>query len=86
MGKNMEEVKSVLAPPIGLEPEKNFAVLANAKRLQEIVDAVKRYSKAGKSVPIEWVNELERRINYSYTPTLRGADRRPAGAQSSTAI
>jgi hypothetical protein len=48
-------------PPLGLMPEQAFIALAAQQRVQQIIDAMKRYSEAGKSVPMAWIEELERR-------------------------
>ena len=40
-------------PPLGLKPK----WLHNEQRMEEIREAIIRYSKKGKSIPSEWVNE-----------------------------
>ena len=49
-------------PPIGLMPEKIYEELSNTRRIEDILEAMKRYACAGKPIPIEWVRELEKRI------------------------
>ena len=41
-------------PPIGLKPR----WLHETNRIQDIIDAIKRYSEAKEPIPIEWVDEL----------------------------
>lgn len=48
-------------PPLGLMPEHAFIALASQQRLQQIIDAMKRYSEAGMTIPLEWIEELDRR-------------------------
>lgn len=48
-------------PPIGLRPEKFHEETQNYERILEILDAMARYSEAGKSSPEEWVSELSKR-------------------------
>ncbi|AAK79868.1 hypothetical protein BJV85_002090 [Clostridium acetobutylicum] len=40
-------------PPTGLEPHTIWV----GKRIQDIKEAMDRYTEANKSIPIEWVNE-----------------------------
>lgn len=42
-------------PPIGLQPRESH----DAFRAVEILHACERYIKAGKSVPREWISELQ---------------------------
>ncbi len=42
-------------PPIGLRP---FRFIAES-RIKEISEAMCRYSKAGKQIPMDWVNEYK---------------------------
>lgn len=42
-------------PPLGLKP----LFIHNEHRLNKIMEAIKNYSNANKSIPKEWVNELE---------------------------
>ena len=49
-------------PPIGLKPR----WLHDAHRIQEILDAMRRYSDAEIVIPSEWVDELNGLINNLY--------------------
>ena len=51
-------------PPLGLVPEYVYNIQSNTERMDRIIDAMKRYSKADKPIPVEWIDELERRIFY----------------------
>ena len=52
-------------PPIGLMPREIYERISECKRIDDIIDAMKRYANVGKTVPIEWVEELEERAkNY----------------------
>ena len=42
-------------PPLGLKPR----WLHEMHRIQEIIDAMKRYSEVEKPIPTEWVDELK---------------------------
>ena len=42
-------------PPIGLKPR----WLHETNRIQDIIDAIKRYSEAEEPIPTEWVDELK---------------------------
>ena len=46
-------------PPLGLTPR----YIWNTKRMADILDAMKRYSDAQKSIPACWVLELRELIN-----------------------
>lgn len=50
-----EPKNDVEKPPLGLKP----LFIHNEHRLNEIMEAIKNYSNANKSIPKEWVNELE---------------------------
>lgn len=52
-------VDDVNHSPIGLIPE----CVRNSERIVEIVLAIERFSMAEKPIPIEWVNELKRRMS-----------------------
>lgn len=41
-------------PPIGLEPR----YVHDAKRIDEILSAIERYTDANMSIPEAWINEL----------------------------
>lgn len=41
-------------PPLGLTPRKIW----NARRITDIFDAMERFSKAQKPIPLEWITEL----------------------------
>ena len=49
-------------PPLGLKPEKVFENQCNTERIIAIIEAMKRYSTAEQPIPIEWIDELEKRI------------------------
>jgi len=42
-------------PPIGLKPKH----IHDMERQIEILSAMKRYVKNGKTIPMEWINELK---------------------------
>lgn len=48
------DVKPAEKPPLGLRPR----YVAEAMRIQEIMDAALRYTEAGKQVPQDWLDEL----------------------------
>lgn len=57
-------------PPLGLMPEKLWmeqlgadSSEAKAFRVSELLATMKRYAERGLPVPVEWVAELERRLN-----------------------
>ena len=51
-------------PPLGLMPEDIYDLISNSKRMTEILDAMTRYSEANRPIPIIWVEELRRRIEW----------------------
>jgi len=59
-------------PPIGLMPEKLFDEeidkMINA-RIFEILQAMERYSKEEKIIPLEWIYELNKRIQEKHSLT-----------------
>lgn len=57
-----ESMDPVAIPPVGLMPESTYMVLTDQRRLKEIIEAMRRYSVAGKAVPTAWVDELARRV------------------------
>lgn len=46
-------------PPIGIVPR----YIHNSNRTVKILDAMERYSKASRSIPVEWIDELRDLIN-----------------------
>jgi hypothetical protein len=50
-------------PPVGLRPEWIFEESRQYERLQEISDAIGRYSANNKPVPDAWARELSKRID-----------------------
>ena len=46
---------NIVKPPLGLTPR----WVHEMERFEEIIAAMKRYSEAGLSVPIEWIEELD---------------------------
>ena len=46
---------NMIRPPLGLTPR----WVHEMERFEEIIAAMKRYSEAGLSVPIEWIEELD---------------------------
>lgn len=48
-------MKKEVAPPIGLKPKH----IHDQERVWEIVSAMSRYCEAGKTIPCEWIRELE---------------------------
>lgn len=55
--KNIKE-----KPPIGLKPLKIWEDGCNQDRIDEIIDAMTRYSEVEKPIPLEWISELYGRI------------------------
>ena len=47
-------------PPVGLRPKKVAQAQYRAKRIDEIVMAIDRYSLACPPIPIDWVVELQK--------------------------
>lgn len=45
-------------PPIGITPKR----IHDLKRINEILDGMKRYSEAKMPIPVEWIMELEQLI------------------------
>ncbi|QZI90395.1 hypothetical protein MYOV003v1_p0071 [Vibrio phage 207E48.1] len=50
------------APPIGLVPENIYDERCNDNRINDILDAMDRYRRAGVSIPPEWAQELKERL------------------------
>lgn len=50
--KNEEKDKK---PPVGIEPRFSWEY----RRMNDIFEAMKRYSEAKKSIPLEWIVELD---------------------------
>jgi hypothetical protein len=67
---DMEQIEVTLAdtsgqrqrPPLGLRPEASAIHGFRADRIREIIAAMTRYIEADTLVPIEWLRELERRL------------------------
>lgn len=59
---------AIPTPPIGLRPEKLAEEMHQRSRCIEILEAMSRYSSAGKPVPHEWVTELDRRVTPFLAP------------------
>lgn len=58
-------IEPATAPVLGLRPEAIFNTAQNANvrnRAQEIAEAIKRRADTGATVPVEWADELLRRI------------------------
>lgn len=51
------EVVSV-EPPLGLRPREIAEAAFRQERVKEIVEAMSRYTEAGKDIPAEWISEL----------------------------
>lgn len=51
--EKFEEGKS-LPPPLGLQPR----YIHDGLRLEDIINAMERYSKASMHIPVEWIVEL----------------------------
>ena len=50
-------------PPLGIIPKDLYEIKVNMERIDMIIAAMKRYSEAGRPIPVRWVEELEERIN-----------------------
>lgn len=46
-------------PPVGLTPRGIFRMQVDVQRRMDIVHAIKRYTEAGMSIPMDWLDELE---------------------------
>lgn len=51
-------------PPIGLMPKSTH----DMKRALDILDAMERFAKAQKPIPVEWVVELKELVPWKRTP------------------
>jgi len=51
---SVTEKKYMGKPPLGLKPRS----IHEKERITEILEAMKRYNDVGKSIPLEWANEL----------------------------
>ena len=49
-------------PPLGLMPEDVSIWKANQTRIYDILKAIRRYNAEGLAVPVEWLDELDRRL------------------------
>lgn len=47
-----------IKPPLGLIPRKIYLEKVNHHRINDILDAMKRYCDAEKDIPVEWAKEL----------------------------
>jgi hypothetical protein len=45
--------------PIGIIPKYIYAERVRSERIDQIIQAMYRFAKAGRSAPFEWVTELE---------------------------
>lgn len=61
----MDEVNELKKPPIGLEPLEPLEPrwIHDAKRAEDILDAIERYTDANMSIPKNWVKELKDLFN-----------------------
>lgn len=50
-------------PPLGLRPLEIAEDRFNSDRINEILNAMARYSRADKVIPKEWLEELFNRVN-----------------------
>lgn len=50
---------SELKPPLGIMPHKIWVEL----RVQDLLEAMKRYSESNMVIPREWIEELQQLIN-----------------------
>jgi hypothetical protein len=65
--RNLSEVKpedfeKSLKLPLGLTPLKNWEEGCNRDRIEEIFNAMTRYSEVEKPIPLEWISELYGRM------------------------
>lgn len=51
-----------IKPPLGLVPRYIYDKQCNDTRIDDLVAAINRYSKAKKPIPIEWFEEVNQRI------------------------
>jgi hypothetical protein len=42
-------------PPVGIMPRS----IHNRYRASDLIDAMQRYTKEGRNIPLEWINELD---------------------------
>lgn len=49
-------------PPRGLMPKEIYERECNEKRIVDILEAMARYSEAGKVIPVKWIEELGNRV------------------------
>jgi len=50
-------------PPLGLIPREHYKRISNVSRIGDILDAMDRYTKKEKTLPIDWIDELRERID-----------------------
>lgn len=55
-------------PPIGVTPRRIIA----PQRRKELIDGINRYEKENRTIPIEWLRELNELIEYLNTPINNG--------------
>jgi len=58
----MNLTQSITANPLGLITEQGYEKRKNLDRIKDISNAIKRYSDAEKKIPLEWIDELKRRV------------------------
>ena len=56
-GLNLEK------PPLGLIPREHYKRISNVSRIGDILDAMDRYIKKEKTLPVDWIDELRERID-----------------------
>lgn len=69
--KNPPSATPIPKPLIGVMPRPLYDYFQEVNRLDDLLQAMERYAKAGKSVPVKWVKELRDR-HYSITAYLSG--------------
>lgn len=62
-GKVIDKRMNNKQPPLGLQPLKIAEDQFNAVRINEILNAMARYTIAEKVIPKEWLEELFNRVN-----------------------
>ena len=54
-------------PPLGLRPKKFLNdIETDNDRIIEILDAMKRYAVSNKTIPEEWIEELNDLVHWNY--------------------
>jgi hypothetical protein len=60
---NQSSYENPVDKPIGLMPKDVYREMYRIRRIQDILDAMERYSDSNYVIPVEWVIELRELLN-----------------------